>query len=335
MFYVVTGAAGFIGANIIKGLNQRGCTQILAVDNLRQADKFKNLVGSDIADYLDKTEFRDCLIQGELDGQIRVIFHQGACSDTMESDGRYMMDNNYRYSVQLLDHCRSEGVPFLYASSASVYGSGNVFKEDKEHEAPLNVYGYSKYLFDQYARSCLSEPHTQIAGFRYFNVYGPLENHKGRMASVALQFYKQYRAEGYVKLFSGTGGYASGMQRRDFVSVEDVVKVNLYFLDHPHVSGIFNLGTGVAETFNDVALAVINACRCAENQETKTLAQLQSEAVIRYIPFPESLSGKYQSYTQADISALRSIGYEEPFLDVAQGVSRYIRYLASTEEWRA
>lgn len=334
MFYVVTGAAGFIGANIVKALNARGHANILAVDNLSCADKFKNLVDSEISDYLDKAEFRDYLAQGELDGQITAIFHQGACSDTMETDGRYMMDNNYRYSMQLLDHCQSENVPFLYASSASVYGSGSIFKEIREHEAPLNVYGYSKFLFDQYVRQCLAERRSQIVGFRYFNVYGPHEDHKGRMASVALQFYNQYMAQGYVQLFSGSGGYDNGMQRRDFVSVEDVVKVNLYLLDHPEISGIFNLGTGVAESFNAVALATINTCLLSGGTRTQSLTELQEAQLIRYIPFPETLVGKYQSYTQADMGALRNVGYQEPFLDVAAGVTRYVQYLLSTTERR-
>lgn len=334
MFYVVTGAAGFIGSNIVKALNQRGHTNILAVDNLSQADKFKNLVDSEISDYLDKTVFRDYLAQGELDGQISAIFHQGACSDTMETDGRYMMDNNYRYSMQLLEHCQTEDIPFLYASSASVYGSGSVFKEVREHESPLNIYGYSKFLFDQYVRQCLVERHSQIVGFRYFNVYGPHESHKGRMASVASQFFNQYTTQGYVQLFSGSGGYADGMQRRDFVSVEDVVKVNLYLLDHPEISGIFNLGTGAAESFNAVALATINACRQAGGAPALSLAELQDKQFIRYIPFPQVLVGKYQSYTQADIGALRAAGYQEQFLDVATGVTRYVQHLLSTSERR-
>lgn len=334
MFYVVTGAAGFIGANIVKALNQRGHVNILAVDNLRQADKFKNLAESEINDYLDKAEFRDCLAQGELDGQISAIFHQGACSDTMETDGRYMMDNNYRYSIQLLEHCQTEDIPFLYASSASVYGSGSVFKEVREHESPLNIYGYSKFLFDQYVRRRLVERHSQIVGFRYFNVYGPHENHKGPMSSVALQFFNQYMTQGYVQLFSGSGGYADGMQRRDFVSVEDVVKVNLYLLDHPEISGIFNLGTGVAESFNTVAVATINACRQAGGTTSLSLAELQDEQFVRYIPFPEVLVGKYQSFTQADIGALRGVGYQERFLDVTTGVTSYVQHLLSTSERR-
>jgi ADP-L-glycero-D-manno-heptose 6-epimerase len=327
MYYVVTGAAGFIGANIVKALNDRGETRILAVDNLRKADKFKNLVDCEIVDYLDKEDFLDLLLDGAFDGEIEVVFHEGACSDTMETDGRYMMENNYRYSVSLLDYCQNEDVPLLYASSASVYGGGTVFREAREHERPLNVYGYSKFLFDQYVRRMWHGRTAQIVGFRYFNVYGPREQHKGRMASVAFHFFNQYMAEGRVKLFEGCDGYANGEQRRDFVSVEDVVKVNLFFLDHPELSGIFNLGTGASQTFNDVAAATVNSCRKAKGEEPLTLNQMQAQGVIEYIAFPEALKGKYQSFTQADVSALRSAGYGEPFLTVEQGVERYVEHL--------
>ncbi|PIU16699.1 MAG: ADP-glyceromanno-heptose 6-epimerase, partial [Gallionellales bacterium CG08_land_8_20_14_0_20_59_87] len=254
MYYVVTGAAGFIGSNLVKALNQRGETNIIAVDNLSKADKFRNLADCEIADYLDKEDFIESLIDGDFDGEIKAVLHEGACSDTMETDGRYMMQNNYRYTLALLDHCQDEEVPFLYASSASVYGGGGVFKESREYESPLNVYAYSKFLFDQVVRRRWDQRTAQIVGFRYFNVYGPREQHKGRMASVAYHFFNQYRADGCVKLFEGCDGYANGGQRRDFVSVEDVVKVNLYFLDHPEQSGIFNLGTGNAQSFNDVAV---------------------------------------------------------------------------------
>jgi ADP-L-glycero-D-manno-heptose 6-epimerase len=327
MYYVVTGAAGFIGANIVKALNDRGETNIIAVDNLSKADKFRNLVDCEIADYLDKQEFLDLILDGAFDGAVDAIFHEGACSDTMETDGKYMMKNNFRYSISLLNFCQDQETPFLYASSASVYGGGSIFKEERAHEAPLNVYGYSKFLFDQYVRRMWSQKRTQVVGFRYFNVYGPREQHKGRMASVAFHFFNQYMAEGKVKLFEGCDGYASGEQLRDFVSVEDVVKVNMFFLDHPELSGIFNLGTGISQTFNDVAVAAVNACRAAKDEVALSLGEMQEHGIIRYIPFPEALKGKYQSFTQADIGALREIGYEEPFYNVQQGVSRYVAYL--------
>jgi ADP-L-glycero-D-manno-heptose 6-epimerase len=327
MYYVVTGAAGFIGSNLVKALNERGETNIIAVDNLTNADKFKNLTDCEIADYIDKEDFVGLLQDGSFDGILHAVLHEGACSDTMETNGRYMMENNYRYSLEVLNHCQNEDVPFLYASSASVYGGGGVFKESREYESPLNVYAYSKFLFDQVVRRRWANRTSQIAGFRYFNVYGSREQHKGRMASVAFHFFNQYRADGYVKLFEGCDGYANGGQLRDFVSVEDVVKVNMYFLEHRDKAGIFNLGTGNAQSFNDVAVATINALRAANGESALTLEQMHQQQLIRYIPFPEQLKGKYQSYTQADIGALRAIGYEQPFLSVEQGTARYVNRL--------
>jgi ADP-L-glycero-D-manno-heptose 6-epimerase len=324
---VVTGAAGFIGSNLVRALNARGERNIIAVDNLTRSDKFRNLVDCDIVDYLDKRDFLDSLRSGEFDGVVNAVLHQGACSDTMETDGRYMMDNNYRYSLALLDFCIGEEVPLIYASSASVYGAGSVFREEREFESPLNVYGYSKFLFDQAVRLRMSEAGAQIAGFRYFNVYGLKEWHKARMASVAWHFFNQYRAEKRVRPFQGSGGYADGEQRRDFVSVEDVVQVNLYFLDHPGISGIFNVGTGRAQSFNEVACAVINACREAEGQPRLSIAEMQAERLIDYAPFPEALQGKYQSFTQADVGRLRDAGYDAPFLSVEEGVGRYCKAL--------
>lgn len=324
MYHVVTGAAGFIGSNLVKALNERGITDIIAVDNLKRADKFRNLVDCEIADYLDKEEFMAKLETGFFDGVVNAVLHEGACSDTMETDGRYMMNNNYQYSLELLNHCQNEDIPLLYASSASVYGAGPSFTESREFESPLNVYAYSKFLFDQIVRRRWERRSAQVVGLRYFNVYGSREQHKGRMASVAFHFFNQYRAEGYVKLFEGCDGYANGGQLRDFVSVEDVVKVNLFFLDNPDKSGIFNLGTGRAQSFNDVAVATINALREADGEARLTLEEMHARELIRYIPFPEALKGKYQSYTQADMAALRDIGYADSFLDVEQGVSRYV-----------
>src|SRR6266496_544297 len=236
MYTVVTGAAGFIGSNLVKALNARGESRILAVDDLTDADKFRNLVDCDIADYVDKNEFLSRLGDGDFDDDIAAMLHQGACSDTMATDGRYMLANNYRYSVRLLEHCQDNDIPFLYASSAAVYGAGPAFREERECEAPLNVYGYSKFLFDQYVRRMLPERTAQVAGFRYFNVYGPREQHKGRMASVAFHHFNQFRDNGRVKLFGEYGGYAAGEQSRDFVFVDDVVAVNLWFLQNPQAS---------------------------------------------------------------------------------------------------
>ena len=328
MYTIVTGAAGFIGANLVKALNERGVSKIIAVDNLAKAEKFKNLVDCDIADYIDKQDFIARIQAGHFDGDVEAIFHEGACSDTMETDGRYMMENNYRYSSILLDWCLDQDVQFLYASSAATYGASSVFKEERQNEAPLNVYGYSKFLFDQIVRQRLAKaPSSQIVGFRYFNVYGPREQHKGRMASVAFHNFNQYRAEGKVKLFAGSHGYADGGQMRDFVYVEDVAKVNLFFLDHPEQSGIFNLGSGRAQSFNDVAVAAVNGCRRHNGLEPQALAELQQSGQIEYIAFPEALKGKYQAYTQADLGALRAAGYSAPMATVEEGVSRYIDWL--------
>ncbi|GAB3626339.1 ADP-L-glycero-D-manno-heptose-6-epimerase [Pandoraea terrae] len=331
MTIIVTGAAGFVGANIVKALNDRGETDIVAVDNLTRADKFRNLVDCEISDYLDKTEFVARFARREF-GRVRAIFHEGACSDTMETDGRYMMENNFRYTRALLDACLAQGVPLLYASSAATYGASEVFVEDREHEKPLNVYGYSKFLFDQVVRRMMRQAGgklpSQVVGFRYFNVYGPREAHKGRMASVAFHNFNEFRAEGRVKLFGEYNGYGAGMQSRDFVSVEDVVKVNLHFFDHPERSGIFNLGTGRAQPFNDIAVAVINTLREDAGKPALPLEELVKHRMIEYIPFPDALRGKYQCFTQANIDNLRrNGGYAAPFLSVGEGVSRYCRWL--------
>lgn len=335
MALIVTGAAGFIGSNLAKALNARGETDIIAVDNLSRADKVANLADLEISDYIDKRELGPRLATGEFDGQVSAVLHQGACSDTMQTDGRYMMENNYRYSLELLEWCQARKIAFIYASSASVYGSGRVFSESREHEAPLNVYGYSKFLFDQAVRRKLASRTAQIAGFRYFNVYGPREAHKARMASVAFHFFNQYLDAGKVKLFEGSGGYGPGEQSRDFISVDDVVRVNLFFLDHPGISGVFNVGTGRAQSFNDVARTTINAIRRARGEAELSLAQLKAAGAIEYVAFPAQLVGKYQSYTQADTTALRGAGYKEPFLTVEEGVGRYVSArLASQDDAR-
>jgi len=328
MYTVVTGAAGFIGSNIVKALNERGVTKIIAVDNLSKADKFKNLIDCEIADYLDKHDFIERIQAGHFDGEIDVIFHEGACSDTMETDGRYMMENNYRYSMILLDWCQDQDVQFLYASSAATYGSTSVFKEERQYEGPLNVYGYSKFLFDQVVRQRLAQsPSSQIVGFRYFNVYGPRETHKGRMASVAFHNYNQFKADGKVKLFEGSHGYPDGGQQRDFVFVGDVAKVNLYFMDHPDKSGILIWVSGRAQSFNDVAVAAVNGCRKARNEAPLTLEELRAQGLLEYIAFPEALKGKYQAFTQGDLTRLRAAGYDAPMSTVEEGVSQYIEWL--------
>ena len=332
MTIIVTGAAGFIGANIVKALNDRGITDIIAVDNMKKAEKFKNLVDLEIADYLDKHDFIERLQAGEFDGNVDAVFHEGACSDTMETDGAYMMENNYRYSLVLLDWCLDQEVQFLYASSAATYGGSKIFRESREFEGPLNVYGYSKFLFDQIVRRREKEMdgfNSQVVGFRYFNVYGPREQHKGRMASVSFHNYNQFRSEGRVRLFEGCDGYGPGEQQRDFVFIDDVAKVNLWFLDHPKVSGIYNLGTGRAQSFNDVAVATVNGLRALKGEVPLSLSEVRSQGLIEYIDFPEALKGKYQSFTQSDVSKLREAGYQEAFATVEEGVASYVKWLAA------
>jgi len=326
MYYVVTGAAGFIGSRIVEALNRAGVTDIVAVDNLERSPKVENLARLEIADFLDKREFLERL--ESFDDAVEAVLHQGACSDTMEADGRYMMENNYRYSRTLLDWCQEAEVPLLYASSASVYGPGPEFREERACERPLNVYGYSKFLFDQLVRRTLGYSHgalgrggsAQIVGLRYFNVYGPNEAHKGRMASVAFHAYNQLLSSGKVQLFEGSAGYGNGEQRRDFVHVDDVVDVNLWFLEHREVSGIFNCGTGRAQTFNQLAAATINALQGAEH----TAREWAQRGLIEYVAFPQGLKEKYQSFTEADLSRLRAAGYPGEFRGVEQGVASYV-----------
>jgi ADP-L-glycero-D-manno-heptose 6-epimerase len=324
---IVTGAAGFIGSNLVQGLNLRGLSDVLVVDDLKDGDKFRNLSDLAIADYLDRDEFLDRVVADDDFGPGTTVFHLGACSDTMESDGRYMMGNNFGYSKALLHWCLRRGYRLIYASSASVYGSGPQYREDPEVENALNVYAYSKLQFDRYVRRVAVHPASQIVGLRYFNIYGPRERHKGRMASVAFHFFNQLRAEGHVRLFEGSGGFGNGEQRRDFVWVRDTVDVKLFFLDHRDISGIFNVGTGRSQSFNDVAAAVVNTSR----GEQRAAAEWAREGVLRYIPFPPALAGKYQSFTQADISRLRAVGYEKPFATVEEGVARYVAELRSGE----
>ena len=330
MKIVVTGAAGFIGSNIIKGLNARGIDDIIAVDDLTQGDKFKNLADLQITDYVDAGDFYDLFAEGAF-GDVEAVFHEGACSDTMEPDGKYMMDNNYTLSCELFHACQDQGARLLYASSAATYGGSSTFSESPEFEKPLNVYGYSKLLFDQRLRRELGarfeNASTQVAGFRYFNVYGPREQHKGRMASVAFHQFHQFQADGKVKLFGDYGGYTAGGQMRDFVFIDDVVAVNLWFLDHPDQSGIFNLGTGKAQPFNDVAISVINALRTSQNEAPLSIEEAARGGLIDYTPFPAALVGKYQSYTQADLSRLRAAGCDHAFADVQSGVAAYMAQL--------
>ena len=313
---VVTGSNGFIGSNLIKGLNKMGIKDIIAVDDHLNLELKENIAHCEIQDYIDIEEFLDQVISNQFDNKgIRAVFHQGACSNTMEWDAEYLYKNNLLYSKELLKLSKKLDIPLIYASSASVYGSGEEFKEFIENEDPINLYAYSKFKFDQIVRKELKDSTAQIVGLRYFNVYGPQERHKKNMASVAFHLHNQLKEAEEIKLFKGSDGFEDGEQRRDFIYVEDVVKVNLWFLENPNVSGIFNVGTGESQTFNDVAEAVIDW-----NKKGK----------IKYIDFPEKLKGAYQSYTQADITKLRDAGYEEEFLNVQEGVKRY---LDTIESW--
>jgi ADP-L-glycero-D-manno-heptose 6-epimerase len=328
MRVVVTGAAGMIGANLLRGLNAIGVDDILAVDDLSDGLKYVNLAGAAISDYFDRRDFYGRFERGEL-GKIDAVFHEGACSDTMEHDGRLMLDLNYRSSKTLLDACQAQRVRLLYASSAAVYGGAASFREEPEFERPLNVYGYSKLLFDNVVRRMLPAAAAQVAGFRYFNVYGPREQHKGRMASVAFHHFNQFRAEGRVRLFGAYGGYAAGEQARDFVFVDDVVAVNLWFFAHPEANGIFNLGSGRAQPFNDVAVAVVNAVRAERGEAPLTLAAMVGGGELEYVDFPPALVGKYQCFTEADLGRLRGTGCAHAFADVAGGVGRYAAALGA------
>lgn len=315
---VVTGGAGFIGSNLVHGLNQTGVSDILVVDNLTEAEKFRNLVGAQINDYLDKQDFAGALT-GSADwlDQIEIIFHQGACSSTTETDGRYMLRNNYQYSKELLEFCLDRKIPFIYASSAAVYGAGSPFREEPGTERPLNVYGYSKALFDSAVWRLLPAAESQVVGLRYFNVYGPREAHKGPMASIALQLDDQLSRGDKVRLFGPTPGYEAGEQRRDFVFVEDVVRLVIWLSEHPETSGIFNCGTGRSRSFNEIASQVIRT---------------RGHGEIEYIPFPESLHGHYQSYTEADLTQLRRVGYSAEFVSLEEGVREYLLWRTEVGE---
>ena len=311
---IVTGSNGFIGSNLITQLNAIGRNEIIAVDDHSNLELRKNIAHCKISENLEIEDFIDRIKSGRFDEtEIEAIFHQGACSNTMEWDANFLLKNNYVYSKTLLDFSEKKNIPFIYASSAAVYGNGVEFKESKENEDPINLYGYSKYLFDQCVRGRLKNHRSQIVGMRYFNVYGQNEAHKGTMASVAYHLNNQLRDGNEVKLFEGSGGYENGEQRRDFIHVDDIVKVNLWFLNNPKISGIFNVGTGKSQTFNEVAEAIID---------------WNNKGSIKYIPFPQKLKDSYQSFTEADISSLREAGYKEDFLSVSKGVRKYLDVLS-------
>ena len=311
---IVTGGAGFIGSNIVKGLNDRGRDDILIVDDLTEMVKFKNIQGLKALDYMDKDDFAAALANNKFDDvKIDVIFHEGACSDTMEYNGKYMMENNFEYTKNLMHFALKKKIQLLYASSASTYGSGkHGFSEKPACEEALNVYAFSKLFFDNYARRYFDAAESQLVGLRYFNVYGPQENHKGKMASMIFQMFNQWKAEGKVKLFEGFDGYGDGEQTRDFIYVKDVVKVNFFFWDHPELKGIYNCGTGNSHTFNTLAKGVLKYFGSGE---------------LEYVPFPEVLKGKYQSFTEADSSKLLAAGYDGGFTDIEEAIAEYCALL--------
>lgn len=315
---IVTGGAGFIGSNIVKGLNERGREDVLIVDNLTNMVKFKNIQGLKALDYMDKQNFIDAIKNGKFDdANIEVIFHEGACSDTMEYNGKYMMENNFEYTKTLMHFALKKKIQLIYASSASTYGSGkHGFSEKPACEEALNVYAFSKLFFDNYVRRYFDKAESQIVGLRYFNVYGPQENHKGKMASMIFQMFNQWKAEGKVKLFEGIDGYGNGEQVRDFIYVKDVVKVNFFFWDHPELKGIYNCGTGHAHTFNTLAKGVLKYFGSGE---------------LEYVPFPEVLKGKYQSFTEADSSKLLAAGYDGGFTNIEEAIAEYCELLDKHE----
>ncbi len=318
---IVTGGAGFIGSNLVRALNARGRDDILIVDNLHHGRKFRNLADCQWLDYMDKDEFLEHIQWGtEVPDGIEVVFHLGACTTTTEQDGRYLMRNNYSYSKAVLRYCMERNIRLVYASSAAVYGGGRKFAEVREHEAPLNAYGFSKFAFDQHVRRQLARKNAPVFGLRYFNVYGPRESHKGAMASVVWHFHRQMMQQGRMRLFRGSDGYADGEQRRDFIHVDDVVNVTLWFAHHDAAPGIYNVGTGRSQTFNEVARAVLS---------------LHQRGEIEYIPFPDELRGGYQSYTQADLTRLRAAGYAGAFKGVEEGVPAYLDWLRARPEFVA
>jgi ADP-L-glycero-D-manno-heptose 6-epimerase len=304
---ILTGGAGFIGSNLLGALNARGVTDVLVVD--RVGDSSRNLKDLRFSDLMRPEEFERAIERKILPNRIEAIFHQGACADTTCTDGRYMIENNFTFSKLILQFALASRIPLVYASSAAVYGSSRAFAPSRENERPLNLYGLSKLAFDNHVRSIAARSESTVAGLRYFNVYGPRESHKGKMASMVYQLYQQLRSSGRARLFEGTGGYADGAQRRDFVFVGDVVRVNLALAEGPVRCGVFNVGTGQARSFNDVANIVI--------------ARLGAGA-IDYVPVPENLVDKYQSFTQADLSGLRDAGYTGKFSSLENGITQSI-----------
>jgi ADP-L-glycero-D-manno-heptose 6-epimerase len=313
---VITGGFGFIGSNLVRALNARGRSDILVVDDLSDGRKSLNLADCQISDYLDSRESLQKLDSARGFGaDVEVIYHLGACSDTTQWDGRLMMEQNFRYSKAVLDYSIATRTPFVYASSAAVYGKSRKFAEVGSNEKPLNMYGYSKLAFDQHVRSKQKSFNSTVIGLRYFNVFGMGESHKLKMASVIWHFYNQLAGSGLLRLFGASHGYSAGEQRRDFISVDDVVKVTLWAsIQSPDASGIYNCGTGNSLSFNEVAGQIIKS---------------EGKGEIEYVEFPEELENAYQAFTEADLSSLRRAGYNESFSNPLEEIKEYVRCLAS------
>ncbi|MXP56649.1 ADP-glyceromanno-heptose 6-epimerase [Pantoea sp. Mhis] len=304
---IVTGGTGMIGSNIIKALNILNHADILVVDNLKDGHKCANLADLNIIDYIDKKDFLNYIKSNRTFGSIKIVFHKGACSDTTEWDGKYIMENNYQYSKEILHFCLNYKIPFLYASSAAVYGIRKKnFIEERQYEKPLNIYGYSKMLFDNYVRQLLPCTNSPICGLRYFNVYGPREAHKGAMASIIFHFNSQINEKLSLKLFEGSSNFY-----RDFIHVDDVVALNLWCWKK-RISGIYNCGTGHSTSFQEVANIILSSYK---------------ENFIEYIPFPKEMQGYYQTFTQANLTKLHQIGYTKKFKTINNGINEYIMQL--------
>jgi len=310
---IVTGGADFIESNLVYNLNQKGIKDIIIVDSLNSPEKVKNCNRNRFKDFIDKKVFLQKLTSL---GKVDIILHQGACSNTMESDGNYILNNNFEYTKELFHFCQKQKVRFIYASSASVYGNGTYgFKEDTDAENPLNYYAFSKFLFDQYLNS-FKNLESQVVGLRYFNVYGPFENHKGKMASVIWHFYKQAKEEKKIKLFRGSENF-----KRDFIYVNDIIDIIFFFIENPAISGIFNCGTSNAESYYTIANIIKEYVR----------NELCIDCEIEQIPFPDDLVGKYQQFTKADIDKLRAAGYKKAFTSIREGVLQYLDLLNKNE----
>lgn len=306
---IVTGGAGFIGRNLIAGLNKIHQTDIVVVDNLKNGKKYENLVGLHISDYIDKSDFiKHLYTNTSYIKNIETVFHEGACSDTTEWNGKYLMHNNYQYSKELVTYCVQYSIPFIYASSAAVYGKNtDIFhKTNNKYEKPINIYGYSKFLFDQYIYKIMQQSTSQICGLRYFNVYGPYETHKKNMASIIFNIYNQITQKKNPTLFIGSKHF-----KRDFIYIDDIININLWIWLN-NISGIFDCGTGIATSFESIANIILN---------------FFNNKNIQHIPMPSDLQKHYQTFTKANSLQLQKIGYPHKFTEINDGIHKYLNWL--------